>query len=160
MKIIKLIDDNFEEILLMLLLVFMTIVMGIQVVARYAFNYSLTWSEEITRYMFIWSAFLSISHCTKKQISIKIEQLVSMLPTKIHAVFKIIEKVIMLAFFSYMIKYAYVFVQASVASGQLSPAMRLPMYLVQVAPLVGFGLTIIRLLQGLVFEFKVLISAN
>lgn len=160
MKIIKLIDDNFEEIILMFLLAAMTVVMGIQVVARYAFNYSLTWSEELTRYMFIWSAFLSISHCTKKQISIKIEQLVSMLPTKLHAIFKIIEKVIMLAFFAYMIKYANNFVQASITSGQLSPAMRLPMYFVQVAPLVGFALTIVRLLQGLVFEFKVLINAN
>jgi len=160
MKIIKLIDDNFEEVILMLLLAFMTMVMGVQVVARYVFNYSLTWSEEITRYMFIWSAFLSISHCTKKRISIRIEQIISMFPTKINAIFKIIEKVIMLAFFSYMIKYAYVFVQASVASGQLSPAMRLPMFFIQVAPLVGFALTIVRLLQSLVFEIKVLINAN
>lgn len=160
MRIIKLVDDNFEEIILMLLLAAMTMVMGIQVVSRYVFNYSLTWSEEITRYMFIWSAFLSISHCTRKQISIRIEQIISMFPAKINAIFKIVEKVIMLAFFSYMVKYAYVFVQASVTSGQLSPAMRLPMYLIQVAPLVGFALTIVRLLQSLVFEFKVLKNAN
>ena len=160
MKIIKLIDDNFEEVLLMLLLAIMTIVMGIQVVARYGFNYSLTWSEEITRYMFVWSTFLSISHCTKKQISIKIEQLVSMLPTKVNAIFKVVEKIIMIAFFSYMAKFAYDFVQASILSGQLSPAMRLPMYFIQVAPLVGFCLTIVRLLEGLVFELKVLLNAN
>jgi len=160
MKIIKMIDDNFEELILMLLLAFMAVVMGIQVVSRYAFNYSLTWSEEITRYMFIWSSFLSISYCTKKQISIKIEQLISMLPTKLNAIFKIIEKIIMLVFFIYMIKYAYGFVHASVLSGQISPACRIPMYFIQVAPLVGFILTIIRLLQGLVFEFKVLVSSN
>ncbi len=160
MKIIKKIDDNFEELLLMLLLTIMAMVMGIQVVARYVFNYSLTWSEEITRYMFVWSAFLSISYCIKKQISIKIEQIVSMLPTKLHAIFKIIEKLVMLVFFVYMIKYAYNFMQASVISGQISPACRIPMYFIQVAPLVGFILTIIRLIQGLVFEFKVLVNSN
>lgn len=160
MKIIKKIDDNFEELLLMLLLAIMAMVMGVQVVARYVFNYSLTWSEELTRYMFVWSAFLSISYCTKKQISIKIEQIVSMLPAKLHAIFKIIEKAVMLVFFVYMIKYAYNFVQASVLSGQISPACRIPMYFIQVAPLVGFILTIIRLIQGLVFEFKVLVNGN
>lgn len=160
MKIIKKIDDNFEELLLMLLLAIMAMVMGVQVVARYVFNYSLTWSEELTRYMFVWSAFLSISYCTKKQISIKIEQIVSMLPTKLHAIFKIIEKAVMLVFFVYMIKYAYNFVQASVLSGQISPACRIPMYFIQVAPLVGFILTIIRLIQGLVYEFMVLVNGN
>jgi TRAP-type C4-dicarboxylate transport system permease small subunit len=160
MKIIKMIDDNFEELLLMLLLAVMAMVMGVQVVARYVFNYSLTWSEELTRYMFIWSSFLSISYCTKEQISIKIEQIVAVLPTKVHAIFKIIEKLVMLVFFVYMIKYAYNFVQASVLSGQISPACRIPMYFIQVAPLVGFILTIIRLLQSLVFEFRSLIKTN
>lgn len=160
MKVIKMIDDNFEEVLLMLLLAVMAVIMGVQVVARYAFNASLTWSEELTRYMFIWSAFLSISFCIKKQVSIKIEQIVSMLPAKLHAIFKIIEKAVMLVFFVYMIKYAYGYLQASIASGQISPACRIPMYYIQVAPLVGFILTIIRLIQGLVFEFMVLVKTN
>ena len=49
-----------EETILIILLVIMTGVMGIQIVSRYVFQNSLTWSEELVRYMFVWSAFLGI----------------------------------------------------------------------------------------------------
>lgn len=32
-----------------------------QVVARYVFHYSLTWSEEVGRYIFVWIAFLGMT---------------------------------------------------------------------------------------------------
>ena len=46
---------------------------------RQILNASLSWSEELTRYLFIWSAFISISYCIKKWISIKIDQLINCL---------------------------------------------------------------------------------
>ena len=79
MKIIKWLDDNFEEFILVILLLAMTLIMGIQVFTRYLLGNSLAWSEEITRYLFIWSGFISVSYCTKKCISIKIEQYLSFL---------------------------------------------------------------------------------
>ena len=61
MKAVKWLDRHFEEILLVALLFIMMIIMGIQIVARYALGNSLSWSEEITRFCFIWTGFLSIS---------------------------------------------------------------------------------------------------
>ena len=69
MKIIRWLDDNLEEALLIALLVMMTLLMGLQVFSRYILNASLSWSEELTRYLFIWSGFLSISYCIKKSFS-------------------------------------------------------------------------------------------
>ena len=37
---------------------------------------------------------------------------------------------------------------------QLSPAMRIPMWVVYSAPLVGFTLTSIRVVQSIVYNFK------
>ena len=65
MKIIRWLDDNLEEALLIALLVTMRCY-GPQVFSRYILNASLSWSEELTRYLFIWSGFLSISYCIKK----------------------------------------------------------------------------------------------
>ena len=53
MKVLKWLDNNLEQAILLILLCGMTIVMGGQIIARYAFSASLSWSEEITRYMFI-----------------------------------------------------------------------------------------------------------
>ncbi len=47
-------NKNLEEFLMVAVLITMTAIMGIQVVFRYAFGTSFSWSEEITRYIFIW----------------------------------------------------------------------------------------------------------
>ena len=49
MKVLKWLDNNLEQAILLILLCGMTIVMGGQIIARYAFSASLSWSEEITR---------------------------------------------------------------------------------------------------------------
>ena len=59
MKLVKWLDKHLEEILLVALLFVMMIIMGIQILARYALGNSLSWSEEITRFCFIWTGFLS-----------------------------------------------------------------------------------------------------
>lgn len=78
-KVLQRLDRYLEEFLLVVFLGAMTLIMGVQVVSRYVFGMSLSWSEEITRYLFIWSGFLSVSYCSKMCISIKIEQFVSKL---------------------------------------------------------------------------------
>ena len=53
-KILHWLDENLEEFLLVFFLITMTLIMGIQVFCRYVLGQSLSWSEEITRYLFIW----------------------------------------------------------------------------------------------------------
>lgn len=77
MKALKWLDHNLEEFLLTLFLVGMAVIMGIQVFSRFILKESLSWTEELTRYLFIWSGFLSVSYCSKRCISIKIEQFVA-----------------------------------------------------------------------------------
>lgn len=150
MKVLKWLDENFEEMLLLVFLAIITVVMSVQIVARILGN-ALTWSEELARFLFVWSGFLSISYCFKKKISIKIEQLVELLPKRIHAVIKLLEKAVMLVFYVFMLQFAYDYYTRAIASGQLSPAMQIPMSIIQIAPLIGFLLAIVRLVQG-VFE--------
>ena len=88
MKILKWLDNNLEQAILLILLCGMTIVMGGQIIARYAFSASLSWSEELTRYLFIWCGFLSVSYCSKKCLSIKIEQFVAAFPRRGKALYR------------------------------------------------------------------------
>lgn len=98
MRIIKWLDDNVEEFLLVILLLAMTLIMGVQVFFRYALGMSLSWSEELTRYLFIWSGFLSVSYCSKKCLSIKIEQFVAAFPRRGRAIFKVVNHTFELIF--------------------------------------------------------------
>ena len=65
-KVLHWIDEYLEETLLVAALAAMAVIMGIQVFSRYVLGASLSWSEELTRYIFIWAGFLSVSslwHC-------------------------------------------------------------------------------------------------
>ena len=89
-KWLKWLDHNLEEFLLVILLAGMALIMGIQVFSRFALKTSLSWTEELTRYLFIWSGFISVSYCTKRCISIKIEQFVAVFSRRTKAIFKVV----------------------------------------------------------------------
>lgn len=159
MKLLKWLDENFEETVLLIFLAIITVVMSVQIVAR-IFGSALTWSEELARFLFVWSGFLSIGYCFKKKISIKIDQIVDLLPTRIHAVIKLLEKAVMLVFYIFMLQFAYDYFSRAIASGQLSPAMQIPMYIIQIAPLIGFLLAIVRLVQGVFEQSRELVTGE
>ncbi|MGN1378560.1 MAG: TRAP transporter small permease [Dorea sp.] len=159
-KVIHWLDENLEECILILLLIGMTLIMGIQVFSRYVLGMSLSWSEELTRYLFIWCGFISVSYCSKKCLSIKIEQFVAMFPRRGKALFKVVNHTFELIFFLYMIPFAWSYMMSAVTSGQVSPACSIPMYYVQAAPFVSFILVAIRILQRWIIEFRIARGEN
>ena len=159
-KILHWLDENLEEFILVVFLIAMTLIMGIQVFCRYVLGMSLSWSEELTRYLFIWSGFLSVSYCSKKCLSIKIEQFVAVFPRRGKALFKVVNHTFVLIFFLYMIPFAWSYMMSSVHSGQLSPACGIPMYYIQAAPLFSFVLVAFRVLQRWIIEFRVAKGEN
>ena len=153
-KIGSWLNKNAEEFLMVMSLILMTVIMGIQIFARYVLGTSLSWSEELTRYLFVWAGFISVSYCTKKCISIKIEQFVSFFPKRGKALFKLVNHTVELIFFFYLIPFAFRYLLSAVESGQISPACHIPMYLVQAAPLISFLLVAFRIIQRWRIEWR------
>ena len=141
---LKALDDYLEETILLILLVLMTCIMGIQIVSRYIFQNSLTWSEELVRYMFVWSAFLGIPFCIKHGLSIKVDQFRNLFPISLQKALMYIDKIIILVLFIY----SFSVVKASYLSGQTSPAMQLPIWMVQISVTVSSLLSMIRSIQN------------
>ena len=97
----KAIDDYLEETILLILLVLMTAIMGVQIVSRYIFQNSLTWSEELVRYMFVWSAFLGVPFCIKHGLSIKVDQFRNLFPVPLQRILMYIDKIKIVNFKSF-----------------------------------------------------------
>lgn len=151
-KILLYVDEYLEEFLMTILLILMAVIMGIQVVSRYAFGMSLSWSEEVTRYLFIWSAFISVSLCTKKFLAIKIDQFVKIFSKRGRAVIGLVNLTIQFAFFVYLVPYAWRYLMTTIQSGQVSPACGIPMYYIQSAPLICFSLCVLRIVERWLLE--------
>lgn len=152
MKTVKWIDENFEEVIMVALLLLMTLIMGMQVFSRYVMKSSLTWSEELTRYMFIWCGFLSIAYCARKKLALRVDMLLNALPKVLGKVFAVIALLIEGALFVHLFPFAYRIMDLAVVTERLSPAMQIPMWMMQSAPFIGFGLAVIRIAERIVME--------
>ena len=146
---LKVLDDYLEETILLILLVLMTSIMGIQIVSRYVLQNSLSWSEELVRYMFVWSAFLGVPFCIKHGLSIKVDQFRNLFPIPLQKILMYIDKIIIFLLFLVLFIYSFKVVRATYLSGQTSPAMQLPMWTVQISVTVSSLLSMIRSIQNL-----------
>lgn len=158
--ILRWLDNYIEEFVLVIMLIAMSVIMGIQVFSRFVLGASLSWTEELTRYLFIWCGFLSVSYCSKRCISIKIEQFVANFSRRTKAVIKVVNHTIELIFFVYMIPFSFSYMMSAVESGQVSPALGIPMYYIQAAPFVSFVLVAFRIIQRWIIEFRVSLGQN
>lgn len=138
----------------MVMLAMICIIMGFSVLSRYVIGNAVSWAEEICRYMFIWSAFLSASLCLKRRSSIKIDMLMLALGRGFQRALVIVGDIIMMLFFAYMLSGGVEVTRSMIETNQTSPALLLPMYLVYGVTVVAFPLSLIRLIQRLYFMIK------
>lgn len=158
MKALKWVDDHFEEVFLVLFSVIMVIVIFLQVFMRYVMENSLSWSEELARYCFIWLVYIGISYGVKKQRHIKVDVLLLLFKDKGKLIFNIISNILFLGFAIFVVIYGYGMTEKMLQWGQTSPALKVPMGIVYLAAPAGMGLTAIRLIQNLILQIKTLLG--
>ncbi len=144
---LKWINDHLEEMLMTLLLFLITSIISYSVIMRYIFNDSPSWAEEITRFFFIWSAFLSIGLCIRRQSSIRIDILQTALSEKGRCLLLVFVNIFIIAVMLYWLKGAVNVTKTLVDNGQTSPALLVPMWLIYGSSTVGFSLALIRSAQ-------------
>lgn len=149
MKIIKWLDDNLEEFLLMIIVASITIIMLLQIIMRKIFGTPLTWAEELCRYLFLWSGYLGLGYCFKKGINLKIDFLVDKLKEKPKKLLIILNQVILILFLLYIFIASIKTLGGVSELNQRSPALDIPMIYIYLAPVIGYGLGIIRFVQNL-----------
>ena len=154
LRVIKLLDDKFEAILCMILMAVMTVIIFIQVIMRYIVGDALSWSEELSRYLFIWLIYLGIPLAAKHMKHIRIEAPLALFPKRARKYVVILGDLLFLAFSVIIAVTSYSLVLKQYASGQTSPAMGIPMWIVYLVPCVGFALTSIREIQVIVYRLK------
>ena len=132
-------------------LALMSIIIVLQVFFRYVLNNSLSWSEELARYLFIWMIYVGISYGVKLDKHICVDAVYTFMPKGIKRGYAIVAYVLFLIFAVAIIYYGILVVGMQITSGQVSPAMGLPMQYVYVAPVVGMILTVIRLVQKIYY---------
>ena len=151
MKAVKWLNRHAEEVLLVAMLIVMLVIEVVQIFMRRVMGSSLSWAEEVVRYLFVWSGFISISFTIQNQSAMRLTMAVAALPRMVRHICIAAVYIMLTAFFGYMS--AVAFVQLG-SMHQTSAALGMPMVYVYLAPVVGFVLTTIRSLQALIVVFK------
>lgn len=119
--------NKIEENLLYASLIFTVTVIFIQVVMRYVFSNSLSWSEEAARYVFIWQTWIGASYAVRKKRHLRVEALVD----RFHGVSrKFIELVVLalwILFGCFLIYKGYQLTKLIYVRGQISAALGISM---------------------------------
>jgi TRAP-type C4-dicarboxylate transport system permease small subunit len=154
-KLLKWLDDYFEETILVILLVVISFVMLAQIVARYIFNNSMSWPEEFCRYCYVWTVFLSVSFTIARRNMLRVTVVMDLLPAKVQNTIRILCDLIMLAVFWVLFRHAVTVVgHIKNVTHEISSAMRIPMWLVYMSVLVGFALSLLRTIQALIHDVR------
>jgi TRAP-type C4-dicarboxylate transport system permease small subunit len=141
--------ENFERLLVCCFLSLFSVVLILQVFMRFVLRDPLSWPEEFSRYLLIWTAFIGSSLAVKEARFINIDILPLMATGVVRKALHLVMHLGFLVFCGLAIYFSYDFILRIASSGQVSPAMGIPMWIVYMAAPVGLGLAALRTLQAI-----------
>ncbi|MDR7869693.1 MAG: TRAP transporter small permease [Tissierellaceae bacterium] len=146
--------DKFEEIVLILLMVAMTISVVTQVFSRTVLNVSPSWTEEVARYMLVWITFIGASLGVKRGAHMGVEAFTMILPKKVQKIVQAVTLLICAGFTAVTCVNSISILQLQMATGQVSAAIQLPMWIPYSGVTIGMLLMTIRFLETFVNTVK------
>lgn len=147
---IKKIWDHLEEWILVPMIAFSAVLLFVQVVMRYVFRNSLSWSEELARFLYIWEVWLGIAYATKTGEHLRVTLVYNLVKGRAAFILRVAVNILWLAFGILMACIGGQTMISIMNFGQLSSAMRIPMWLVYLAVPTGAFLMAVRLIEDTV----------
>lgn len=142
--------DRIGGVLCVVMLAAMVILTGTQIICRVFFS-ALDWSEELTRYLLVWSTFLGAGVVYKHAGHINVSLLQDHVPPVMQKIMKLLVHVICGVFCVIAVYYGFKYMKAQ--GLQLSPAMRIPMRYMYMSIPVGFSLLLVHILNAIIQLF-------
>ena len=150
--------DKAEDVCLVSMFVLMVAAIFLQVIMRFVFNNSLTWSEELGKFIFVWISWLGISIAERKNEHIKITLVTDRMSPKWRTVCEIVASICVLLILGVIVAYAvklvifqqrvhYAGIKISTSWGYLSLV-------------IGCGFMILRVIGGIIRNIGILKSGN
>ncbi|MDW7660502.1 MAG: TRAP transporter small permease [Bacillota bacterium] len=146
--------NKVEEVVLISSLVFTVILIFIQVIMRYVFNNSLSWSEELARYIFIWQIWMGASVGIRMNEQIRVEIILKKLSIRNGKILDIIAKVILFSFCIFLIYNGFELAMKVASRNALSSALRIPLHYVYLSLPVSAAITSLRLVNQIIDGWK------
>lgn len=146
-------NSQLEYILAVTSTLGMIFIMFINVVTRYALNFSFSWGDEAVRYLNLVAAFTAVSVCFKSGDHISIDVFVEhVIPLKFRKYFRLISYVLSLIFCAMICYFGFILTSNQLRMGQTSTALGIPMYVLYSIIPISMIFSIIQILNKIFSE--------
>ena len=95
--------ENVDQYASAVIFIGIMLLLFVQVVTRYLFNHSFTWTEELSVLLFVWMTYLGVSSAVTYRKNLRIDALLDVVPFKVKKVLLILSDVIFMVFNIYLI---------------------------------------------------------
>lgn len=137
-----------EEQVAAVLVIVMVVLVGFQVLSRYILHFSLSYTEEIVRYLFVWTTFLGIAGAVRGNRHLSISSAPEQVGGILRKAVRILIGVGALGFAGVLLYYGTRIVLLQMTTGQKTAALGFPMWIVGIAVPLGAALVIVRIICG------------
>ncbi|MBT3145165.1 TRAP transporter small permease [Neptunomonas phycophila] len=144
---LKKIIGQAEEAFISLLLVSMTLLVFVEVVARFGFNTGIHWSQELTLILAGWFVLFGASYGVKVGAHIGVDVFVKLLPKKAYRALTLLAIVLCLVYCGLFLAGSWVYVSKMYKIGIELEDIPLPRWMPMTVLLIGLVLLVIRFLQ-------------
>lgn len=139
--------DKLENYVCQLLLCLFVVLLFMQVVLRVVFNYGIPWSEELSRFAFVWFVFLGASYAARLSAHNRVTFHLRLMPQKLRNVVELLGDIFWIAFNTLMTFKSIEVIESMLEFTFYSPALDWSMaYLYLIFP-ISFTLTSLRIIQ-------------
>ncbi|WP_028306422.1 TRAP transporter small permease [Desulfitibacter alkalitolerans] len=123
-----------------------------QVVFRYVFQNSISWSEELGRYIFVWMTFFGAVLALRRRSHVSLDSLINQFPPWLFKAIKVFGYILMIVFAAVLFYNSFTMLQ--LGARQLSAAMQIPMKYVYYALPISTALLVLYLFRNLIEDIK------
>ena len=146
-RILKFIDDKFEEVIGTVVLGVVVTLVFLGVVLRLVFTSGLPWQEELSRFGFVFVCYLGASYGMKSDDHIRITFVADALPARARKVLRILTDLVWIGFNIFIVIVSMDYYLHQKAFLGLSGILKIPLHYVFLTIPVGFTLLTLRLIQ-------------
>jgi len=146
-RIINILDKYYEQFLICVIFSVMVILTSTQVFTRYVLGFTYSWSEELARMCFVWITLLGFSLAVKQRQHLRVVAFVAFLPKNIRRIIEIIGVVTTLVIAFVLTQKIIYIMQVQIYRGEVTAAMRIPIWIMYLAGPFGFIGMIFRGIQ-------------
>lgn len=140
--------NRLEESILSLLLVAMTVLVFVEVVARFVFNMGISWAQELTLIINSWMVLLGASYCIREKAHIGVEFLTDKLAGKAARTVAIMALTACLIYAAIFLYGSAIYVWEDYQIGIELDDIPIPTWTTASVLVIGFALVALRFLQA------------